>query len=87
MQSRRFVLYHQLRERYGITYVRVHLRRLMAKSQFPLCVNIGPGRIGWYEDEIELWVTNRPRTMYKAPDDGSDYRPRVLPRRRIQPEA
>ena len=59
----------------------------MAKAQFPLCVTIGPGRIGWYQDEIELWVGTRDRRVYKPEDDGSEYRPRVLPRKRIQPVA
>lgn len=62
MSQRKFVFYKDLVERWNITYCRVHLRRMMYKNQFPKCLSLGPGRIGWYEDEIEQWVNDRPRT-------------------------
>ena len=31
------------------------------KNLFPEPVQIGPNRIGWYADEIEKWLENRPR--------------------------
>ena len=28
---------------------------------FPEPVQIGPNKIGWYEDEVEAWLESRPR--------------------------
>lgn len=68
---RRFISYSELKERFGINYCRVHLRRLMRANRFPLCATIGLGRIGWYEDEVVEWVNNRPRSEFKPEDDYS----------------
>lgn len=31
------------------------------KGLFPEPVQIGPNKIGWYEDEVEAWLESRPR--------------------------
>ncbi|MDB5284393.1 MAG: AlpA family transcriptional regulator [Bacteroidota bacterium] len=31
----------------------------MAKQEFPEAVALGPNSIGWYENEVEEWITNR----------------------------
>jgi prophage regulatory protein len=31
------------------------------KGLFPEPVQIGPNKIGWYEDEIQKWLESRPR--------------------------
>ncbi len=54
---------------FGIPYCRVHLRRMMRAGLFPHCVTMGPGRIGWYEDEIAQWINSRPKPAYKSEDD------------------
>ncbi len=31
------------------------------KGLFPEPVQVGPNKIGWYEDEVEEWLESRPR--------------------------
>jgi len=31
------------------------------RGRFPLRVQLTPYRIGWFEDEIDAWIANRPR--------------------------
>jgi prophage regulatory protein len=40
----------------GVYYSRVHLDRLEKAGRFPRHVQIGPGRIGWLQHEVEAWV-------------------------------
>jgi prophage regulatory protein len=47
--------YDELRAK-GIPYSRVHLRRRERELTFPLHVEIGEGRIGWIEAEIDDWL-------------------------------
>ena len=68
MTIRRFVSYSELKF-LGINYCRVHLRRMMRAGLFPHCVAIGPGRIGWYEDEIAEWAHTRPKPEYRTDDE------------------
>jgi prophage regulatory protein len=46
---------------------RVQRWRRVRKGTFPAPVQLGPNSIGWYEDEIEHWLAERPRVHY-APD-------------------
>jgi prophage regulatory protein len=55
----RFLNYDDLKHLKGITYCRVHLRRLEDKGSFPQRVQIGAGRIGWLEREIDEWIETR----------------------------
>jgi prophage regulatory protein len=55
----RFVTYDEL-PHFGVRYSRVHLRRLMARGQFPRAREITPNRIGWSLREIEHWLASRP---------------------------
>ncbi len=46
---------------------RVGLRRsavyqLMAAGHFPASVRLTPNSVGWRSDDIEAWITSRPRT-------------------------
>lgn len=34
---------------------------LVRRGEFPPPVQLGARAIGWYADEIDQWVTNRPR--------------------------
>jgi prophage regulatory protein len=45
---------------------RVQRWRRVRNGTFPAPVQLGPNSIGWYEDEIESWVANRPRVKYAA---------------------
>lgn len=35
-------------------------------GKFPPPIEIGPNRVGWFEDEIEEWLASRPRRTYGA---------------------
>ncbi|MBL8564318.1 MAG: AlpA family phage regulatory protein [Hyphomicrobiaceae bacterium] len=43
------------------TVYRLKDRSLAGKGTFPLPVEIGPGRIGWHEHEIDAWLDALPR--------------------------
>jgi prophage regulatory protein len=43
---------------------RVQRWRRVRKGTFPAPVQLGPNSIGWYEDEIEAWLAERPRVSY-----------------------
>ena len=59
---------------------RVQRWRDVKAGAFPSPVEIGPNRIGWFEDEVEAWLESRPRRTYGAPQpDGKP--PDVLPDR------
>jgi predicted DNA-binding transcriptional regulator AlpA len=49
------------------------------KNLFPEPVQIGPNRIGWYADEVDEWLENRPRGFLRpltekimATDEGAE---------------
>lgn len=42
-------------------YSRVHLYRLERDGKFIRRVQIGAGRVGYYQHEFETWMCNRPR--------------------------
>jgi predicted DNA-binding transcriptional regulator AlpA len=48
----RYIRYAELAPRYGITFSRTHLRRLMRTGLFPKPVELAPNSIAWREDEI-----------------------------------
>jgi len=37
------------------------LRRWVRNGDFPEPVQVSPGRIGWYSDEVSTWQEERPR--------------------------
>jgi predicted DNA-binding transcriptional regulator AlpA len=44
-----------LKEKYGIPYSRIHLRRLSNVGKFPKPIQLGGGRaIAWIETEVEI---------------------------------
>lgn len=47
----------QLREK--VLYSPAHIARLEAARQFPQRVRLGPGRVGWIEQEVEDWLQER----------------------------
>lgn len=39
------------------------IHRLEAEGKFPKRVRLGENSTGWYEDEIDEWLANRPRVV------------------------
>jgi prophage regulatory protein len=46
---------------------RVQCWRDIKANKFPLPVQLGPNSVGWFEDEIDAWLTSRPRQMCRSP--------------------
>lgn len=42
-----------------VLYSPAHIARLEAAGQFPQRVRLGPGRVGWVEQEITDWLSER----------------------------
>jgi prophage regulatory protein len=40
-------------------YCPAHIARLEAAGKFPKRVQLGPGRVGWVEEEIQDWMRQR----------------------------
>jgi predicted DNA-binding transcriptional regulator AlpA len=45
---------------HGIRYTRVHLRRLIARGQFPQAVLLSANRCAWRLSDIAHWKQSRP---------------------------
>jgi prophage regulatory protein len=43
---------------------RVQRWRRVRSGTFPAPVQLGPNSIGWFENEIEAWLAERPRVSY-----------------------
>jgi prophage regulatory protein len=57
----RVIVQKDLKPKKGIPYCSDHIRRLEKKGEFPLHINLGGGRIGWVESEIDDWIKNKIR--------------------------
>jgi prophage regulatory protein len=42
-----------------VLYSPQHIARLEAAGQFPRRVRLGPGRVGWIEQEVQDWLKER----------------------------
>ena len=42
---------------------RTTIWRLERAGKFPQRLRLSSNRIGWYQDEIEVWISTRPRGM------------------------
>lgn len=42
-----------------VLYSPAHIARLEAAGQFPKRVRLGPGRVGWVDEEVESWLRER----------------------------
>jgi prophage regulatory protein len=42
-----------------VLYSPQHIARLEAAGQFPKRVRLGPGRVGWIEEEVQAWLKER----------------------------
>ena len=45
---------------------RVQRWRDIKAGKFPAPIEIGPNKLGWYEDEVDAWLASRPRRTYGA---------------------
>ena len=63
----KFLSKKQVREK--VLYSFAHIARLEAAGLFPKRVQLGPGRVGWVEEEIEEWMRERiaKRQTHQAP--------------------
>ncbi|CAN0454663.1 unnamed protein product [Phaeothamnion confervicola] len=52
-----------------LRYSRTHLTRMENQGKFISRVQIGPGRVGYYEHEVRAWLASRPRVSKRKPDD------------------
>ena len=43
--------------------------RRMQAGDFPESVQLSPGKVGWHEEEIDLWLESRPRGIAELPEN------------------
>jgi predicted DNA-binding transcriptional regulator AlpA len=58
----RILSFKELKTLKGIPYSRTHINRLIKEGKFPASFALNPerpGRIGWWEDEIDDWLRAR----------------------------
>lgn len=41
----------------------------MSDGLFPASVSLGPRAVGWHQEEIESWITTRPKINQEKPGD------------------
>ena len=63
-ESEVFVAYCQLRE-HGVTYSRVHLRRLIEQRHFPRPCLLSANRIAWKLSDLAAWKVSRPQPPHQ----------------------
>jgi prophage regulatory protein len=51
--------YEDLKPQKGIGYSKVQIWRLEKQNKFPRRVQLGPGRHGWPESELNDWIMAR----------------------------
>jgi prophage regulatory protein len=56
---RKFVRFPDLRERFGLTWTRMHIDRLEKAGRFPKRVSLTNRSVAWLEDEIIAWQDER----------------------------
>lgn len=54
----------QVREK--VLYSPQHIQRLEDAGKFPKRIQLGPGRVGWIEAEVEDWILVRVRERDKT---------------------
>lgn len=60
--QRRLITGTRIYGRAGLTSLsRTSIWRGVREGWFPPPVEVSPGRIAWYADEVETWIQSRPR--------------------------
>ncbi len=54
----------RVKERAGYSRIQIWRKARDPNDDFPAPVQLGPNAIGWYEDEIDTWLENRPRVRW-----------------------
>jgi predicted DNA-binding transcriptional regulator AlpA len=68
-ESEIFIAFDQLRD-HGVTYSRVHLRRLIEQGQFPRPLLLSANRIAWRISDLANWKSSRlPTPRSKVPPE------------------
>ncbi len=61
---------------------RVQRWRDIKAGKFPAPVEVGPNKLGWFEDEVDAWMASRPRRTYGAEaETGKEYKAAELAHR------
>jgi prophage regulatory protein len=67
----RIIRFHDLRERFGITWSRMHVDRLEKAGQFPGRVSLGGNTVGWIEAEILAWLRAKMAARASRPGEAA----------------
>lgn len=54
---RNLIRIKELKARIGLSVPTIY--RLIAAKKFPPAVSLGPGSVGWIEDEVDAWIEAR----------------------------
>lgn len=57
LTGRRFLRQGGVKDRTGLSAATIY--RLIADEKFPAPVPLGPGSVGWVEDEVDGWINDR----------------------------
>jgi hypothetical protein len=41
----------------------------MQAGDFPMNLQLSPGKVGWHEEDIDLWLESRPRGIAELPNN------------------
>jgi prophage regulatory protein len=66
-----------------IPYGRQHVGRLEKADRFPKRIQVGPGRVAWWESEVDAWLASRVRG---APPQRTQLGPKSRPAPEPDPE-
>ena len=66
-RNRRVLRPKEVRQRTGYGRTMLWLKSRDPDDPFPTPVQLGPNSIGYFEDEINEWLENRPRVPCRAP--------------------
>ncbi|WP_292033946.1 MULTISPECIES: helix-turn-helix transcriptional regulator [unclassified Brevundimonas] len=61
----RLLVWSEVRALVGVS--RTTAWRLQRTGGFPASVALSPGRVGWWESELEAWRKNRDRRRWRSP--------------------
>ncbi|WP_292083074.1 MULTISPECIES: AlpA family transcriptional regulator [unclassified Brevundimonas] len=61
----RLLVWSEVRALVGVS--RTTAWRLQQTGGFPASVALSPGRVGWWESELEAWRKNRDRRRWRSP--------------------
>ena len=59
MTNIKLVSKKELRSVYGIPYSFQHIARLEQAGHFPKRLRLGPCRVAWVVEEVEMWIAVR----------------------------